>query len=350
MPLNIHIVDYKYVERDLERGIPDNYNTNFHTAADAPYDPIPSNKPFSYDIWLPPILRSRGVPASDLQVIVLRRPQIELLVKAAAASIHTRVLNRSYAEDLQEEVYPAFQSLTFPPEGLFMRLGACSPKDGAHTTPGMLSLQSVEDIVLRMTTSLRTWSALTNVLNSDAEETHAYFLTFDPRLQSSREYRVFCCPESLRITAVSQYEWHKPWIFANKDRDRMGERAQSIVDGIEKVHDEILEFMQAQEDPELERVIRRQGFTFDVFYDQLDDVCRLIELNTFGVRSACGSCLFHWLRDRELLYGNEGGPGIVFRVTMRRDETDEKGDPWVSPDVSRVNKNAAVLKWLISFN
>ncbi|KAH0490717.1 hypothetical protein TgHK011_002174 [Trichoderma gracile] len=322
MPLNIHVVDYRHVQEDLENGIPLNYNTNFHTAADAPGYPIPSNKPFSYDVWLPLILRSRGLPASDLQVIVLRRAQIELLVKAAAASIHTRVLNRSYAEDLQEEVYPAFQSLTFPPQGLFMRLGACSPKDGAHTTPGVLALHSVEDIVLRMTTSLRTWSALTNVLNSDAEETHAYFLPFDSRLQSSREYRVFCCPESLRITAVSQYQWHKEWIFAEQDKDKMGFRAHTIASSIEKVHNEILEFMQAQEDGQLERVIRSQGFTFDVFYDEDAAACSLIELNTFGVRSACGSCLFHWLRDRELLYGEGGLTDIAFRVTMSRPDGD----------------------------
>ncbi|EGR45725.1 uncharacterized protein TRIREDRAFT_123455 [Trichoderma reesei QM6a] len=323
MPLNIHVVDYKHVQQDLENGITVHYNTNFHTAAEAPGYPIPSNKPFSYDIWLPLILRSRGIAASDLQVIVLRRPQIELLAKAAAASIHTRVLNRSYAEDLQEEVYPAFQSLKFPPEGLFVRLGACSPKDGAPATPGVLAFHSVEDIVLRMTTSLRTWSALTNVLNSDAEETHAYFLPFDSRLQSSREYRVFCCPESLRITAVSQYEWHKPWIYAEENRDMMGDRAQRITGCIERVHEDIIEFMQAQEDGELQKVIRSQGFTFDVFYDGDANQCSLIELNTFGVRSACGSCLFHWLRDRELLYGEGGLTDIAFRVTMSREEGED---------------------------
>ncbi|PTB66226.1 hypothetical protein BBK36DRAFT_1200408 [Trichoderma citrinoviride] len=339
MPLRI--IDYKDVLQDLDRGIPTAFNTNFHTEADAPGFPIPSNKPFNYGIWLPLILRSRQIPASNLQVVILRRPQIELLVKAAAASIHTRVLNRSYAEDLQEEVYPAFQSLNFPPEGLFMRLGACSPKDGAHTTPGVLAFHSVEDIVLRMTTSLRTWSALTNILNSAAEETHAYFLPFDSRLQSSREYRVFCCPGSLQITAVSQYEWHKPWIFAEKDHHMMSLRAQSIINSIGRVHDDILEFMQAYEDRGLERVIRRQGFTFDVFYDKEIAWCSLIELNTFGVRSACGSCLFHWLSDRALLYGEDLESGCEFRVTMSYDEY------WGERGTAR---DSSILSWLDTFN
>ncbi|KAL6867053.1 hypothetical protein J3F83DRAFT_761536 [Trichoderma novae-zelandiae] len=312
MPLSI--IPYQQILEDVESGVPTMFNTSFHTAADAPDFPVPSNKPYSFDIWLPLILKSRSIHPSSLQVVTLRRQQIELLVKAAAASIHTRVLNRSYAEDLEEEVYPAFRSLTFPHEGLFMRLGACSPKDGAQATLGAPSLHSVEEIVLRMTTSLRTWSALTNILNSGAQETRAYFLPFDARLKSEREYRVFCVPGTLEISAVSQYEWHRPWIFVEDDKYWMAIRAQRILTGARRVHAAILEFLLAHEDRELESLIREQGFTFDVFYDQEVDKCALIELNTFGVRSACGSCLFHWLRDRDLLYGERRD--VEFRVTV----------------------------------
>ncbi|TFA98180.1 hypothetical protein CCMA1212_010029 [Trichoderma ghanense] len=338
MPLRI--IDNLAIQRELKQGATTKLNTSLHTAAEAPRDPIPSNKPFSFDKWLPLILRSREIPASALQVVVLRRPQIELLAKAAAASIHTRELNRAYAEDLEEQVHPAFQALTFPPEGLFMRLGACPPKDGAHTAPGVLALRSVEDIVLRMTTSLRARSALTNVLNSDAEETQAYFLPFDDRLQPFREYRVFCCPESLRITAVSQYEWHKPWTFAHFDKGVMSLRAQLIVLALKRLQEKILEFMLAHEDRELEGVIRRQGFTFDAVYDRGMACCKLIELNTFGVRSACGSCLFHWLEDRALLYG--ASVDIECRVTVAHEDT-----TW---DEETMSRNEAVLNWLESFD
>ncbi|KAL7943571.1 hypothetical protein V8C42DRAFT_329442 [Trichoderma barbatum] len=310
--MELKVVDYQEVLQDLDKGVPINFNTNFHTAAQAPDLPIPSNKPYNYEIWLPLIQKSRGIPLSELQVVSLSRNRIKLLVQAAAASIHTRVLNRSYAEDLEEDVYPAFQGLIFPPEGLWMRFGACSPKDGAQLTPGQLSIRSVEDIVLRITTSLRTWSALTNILNSDAEVAYAYFLPFNVGMKSAREYRVFCVPNSLDISAVSQYEWHKPWIFANEDRNVMANMAQKILGGIQKVHVEVIAYMKAHEDKELETLIRSQGFTFDVLYDEIAGQCMLIELNTFGVRSACGSCLFQWLKDRAVLYGETGN--IEFRV------------------------------------
>ncbi|KAL7791495.1 hypothetical protein V8C37DRAFT_381874 [Trichoderma ceciliae] len=312
--MEIKIVDFQDVLQDLDKGVPTNFNTNFHTAEEAPNLPIPSNKPYNYEVWLPLILKSRSISLSALQVISLSRAQIKVLVNAAAASIHTRVLNRSYAEDLEDEVYPAFGRLTFPPEGLFMRLGACSPKDGAQTTPGKLSIHSVEDVVLRITTSARTWSALTNILNSDAQEGHVYFLPFDSRMRSEREYRVFCAPTSLNISAVSQYRWHKPWVFAHQDRDEMTARAQKIMNGIQKVHAEIIAYMRVHDDNELESFIRSQGFTFDVLYDENAGQCLLIELNTFGVRSACGSCLFQWLKDRAVLYGET--TDIQFRVAV----------------------------------
>ncbi|KAL7934936.1 hypothetical protein V8C35DRAFT_300231 [Trichoderma chlorosporum] len=311
--MKLKVVDYQEVLQDMDKGIPLCFNTNFHTAAEAPDLPIPSNKPYNYEIWLPLVLKSRGIPLSELQVVSLSRPRIKLLVEAAAASIHTRVLNRSYAEDLEDDVYPAFQGLTFPSEGLWMRFGACSPKDGAQLNPGQRSIHSVEDIVLRITTSLRTWSALTNILNSDAEVAYVYFLPFNEGMRSAREYRVFCVPNSLDISAVSQYEWHKPWIFANENRDVMTKAAEKILRNIHKVHAEIIAFMRAHEDNALESFVRSQGFTFDVLYDELGEQCMLIELNTFGVRSACGSCLFQWLRDRAQLYGETGD--IEFRVT-----------------------------------
>lgn len=35
-----------------------------------------------------------------------------------------------------------------------------------------------------------------------------------------------------------------------------------------------------------------------------------MELNSFGSRSGCGSCLHHWLRDEETLYGSGKGDKI----------------------------------------
>ncbi|KAL7920951.1 hypothetical protein ACQKWADRAFT_297170 [Trichoderma austrokoningii] len=313
--MQLSVISYQDVLQDLDKGVPINFNTNFHTAEEAPDLPIPTNKPYDYEIWLPLILKSRGLPHTALQVVKLSRAQIRVLVSAAAASIHTGVLNRSYAEDLEDEVYPAFNGLRFPSEGFFMRLGACSPKDGAQLTPGKLAIHSIEDIVLRITTSARTWSALTNILNHEGEEGRVYFLPFNSEMRSEREYRVFCIPGSMNISGVSQYRWHKPWIFGrHEDESAMLNIAHKILDGIQEIHAEIIAYMKAHDDDELENLIRAQGFTFDVLYDENTEKCALIELNTFGVRSACGSCLFQWLKDRASLYGETGD--VEFRVAV----------------------------------
>ncbi len=54
----------------------------------------------------------------------------------------------------------------------------------------------------------------------------------------------------------------------------------------------------------MDALFLNQGFAFDVMWEQENEKCCLIELNTFGTRSGCGACLFHWLRDEAVLYGN----------------------------------------------
>lgn len=52
----------------------------------------------------------------------------------------------------------------------------------------------------------------------------------------------------------------------------------------------------------MDDLLLKQGFSFDVFYDEEHDKCELVELNVFGIRSGCGSCLFHWVVDRARRY------------------------------------------------
>ncbi|KAH7310498.1 hypothetical protein B0I35DRAFT_358094 [Stachybotrys elegans] len=309
--MRLKIIDFQDVQADLDTGLPTNFNTCFHTAAEAPDLPVPTNAPYSFERWLPLILSTRGLPPSAVQTVVFSPAQIRVLLHAAEASIHTRVLNRSYAEDLEEEVHPALAALAFPPEGLFMRTADCSPKDGAHATPGVLALHSAADAVLRATTSMRTWSTLNNAMNRGARELKAFFLPFDAAMRAEREYRVFCAPGTLRVTAVSQYRWHKPWIFAGREDQERRDVADKIMRGVEEIHGRIVRELGAEE---TDGLARAQGFSFDVLFDEGTESCSLIELNTFGVRSACGSCLFQWVKDRELLYG--AAEEVEFRVAM----------------------------------
>jgi hypothetical protein len=69
------------------------------------------------------------------------------------------------------------------------------------------------------------------------------------------------------------------------------------------------------EDDELDVLFLLQGFTFDVAFDRDNNSTKLVEVNPFGVRSPCGSCLFHWIRDRQLLEGRATDRELEFRVT-----------------------------------
>lgn len=218
-----------------------------------------------------------------------------------------------YAEDIEDEIIPTLAALSFPPEGLFVRFEACSPKDGAQTVRGRRSLHTVDEIILRLVTSLRARNALSDALESGASQVELFFVQLNPRLQTNREYRAFCPPGGQIITGVSQYQWHAPWLMASRQSpEEFAGTARRIVHGIESLHGQVLE--ELQPDDEVDRLILSQGFTFDVFFDEEDGACQLVELNTFGVRSARGSCLFQRVRDRAQLYGTK--PELEFRITV----------------------------------
>ncbi|KAK2037958.1 hypothetical protein LZ31DRAFT_609954 [Colletotrichum somersetense] len=107
------------------------------------------------------------------------------------------------AEDLDEEIAPAFSALHFPSEGLFVRLNACSPKDGAQKVLRKVSLHSATEIIFRLVPSGRCRAALEDCLNASIP-VELFFLPFDKRMAPEREFRVFCRPEDCRITGINR--------------------------------------------------------------------------------------------------------------------------------------------------
>ncbi len=69
-------------------------------------------------------------------------------------------------------------------------------------------------------------------------------------------------------------------------------------------------------DEERDRLLTEQGLSFDLFLDEEAQTVELVELNSFGVRSPCGSCLFQWVRDRAVLYGEERHDKLEFRISF----------------------------------
>ncbi|KAF4944885.1 hypothetical protein FSARC_14555 [Fusarium sarcochroum] len=310
-------IDYKEVESDCQNVPPTKFNTCFHPPDEIPahggsYRHLsrPSEAPYSFERWLPLILRTRNLDEREAQVVKLTQAQAKLLLAASGSSIITGGPNRAYQEDIEEEIFPAFSSLIFPPEGLFMRLDRCSPKDGRQTVPGRFSLHSPNDTLLRLITSQRARNEIIKSLEEGIRTINLTFLPFNDHMSSKREYRVYCAPGTGCITAVSQYCWHKPWLFGDQEPEYCMHVVGNIWNGILGMHKEILEDLNSNE---MDQLLLKQGFSFDVFYDETDGTLQLVELNVFGARSGCGSCLFHWIKDFDTLYGD--GEDVEFRVT-----------------------------------
>jgi hypothetical protein len=90
-----------------------------------------------------------------------------------------------------------------------------------------------------------------------------------------------------------------------------------IMNEIKLVHGEILSEL-GNEDMDL--LLLKQGFSFDVMWKEDEQRCALIELNGFGARSGCGACLFHWVKDMDVMYGTReatyGKEEVEFRISV----------------------------------
>jgi hypothetical protein len=244
------------------------WNSYFHTAEETPGLINPIEAPYSFARWLPLIARSQNISNSLIQTFVLTCSQARDLLEASKSSLITGELSRTCREDLEDNITPSLSTLRFPPEGLFLRLDACSTKYGVQTGKGT-ALHSADEILLRITTSARAMSAIRRAIEDEkASSINLFFLPHNPRMKSKREYRVFCPPPTGAIAAVSQYKWHQPSMFSERSSDELDEILARIMKGIRKLHGEILEEAQSERGDELDELLLRQGFSFDVFYDE----------------------------------------------------------------------------------
>ena len=132
-------------------------------------------------------------------------------------------------------------------------------------------------------------------------------------MDTKHEWRVFVAPQPLlsteksgvRVTAISQYSWHRV-VSAPLEHHE----ATMILGAANKILYDIMENPHPNQ-----AALIKQGFVFDFVLQppyNLDPI--LVELNTFGSRSGCGSGLFHWLRDHDQLYGQKAE--VLLRVLV----------------------------------
>ena len=124
----------------------------------------------------------------------------------------------------------------------------------------------------------------------DAEAATVFLLPFDPAMATRRELRVFVCEG--RVTAISQYDWFDTATVFSAMSDAELARVARAVEAfyVEKLQ------------PAWSAVGGTASIIMDVEYLAETDEVQLIELNSFGAEFASGSALFHWMRDRDIVY------------------------------------------------
>lgn len=171
--------------------------------------------------------------------------------------------------------------------------------------------------MLRLTTSHRATNSILRCMEKNGE-VDLFFLPFDENMRTEKEYRVFCAPPDGRVTCISQYRWHKPNLFSANSEEYIAKIMEDIKKGALSYHREILFELDTGNGGDMDWLLLKQGFTFDIMFDEGSGKCKLIELNSFGARSGCGSCLFHWLKDWDVLYGKKkAGKGETNEVELR---------------------------------
>ena len=269
---------------------PEKFNSAFHKPAEVTTgEERATCEPTYYGPWLPLITATAGRAIQDVVVLVYA---------SKAGTITGRIPGSELEEltDYFEKLVPPH----FPKEGWFLRLEDASPKDGVG---GMRPKHTCMEILHTLVTSLRASTAIRYQLDKK-QPIRLYLIPFNKSMDTSREFRIFCSPGG-HISAVSQYKWFRGTTWDDEEIRDIGEGAQQL-------HQLIMSQDNAARDE-----IRRQGFVFDMLYTPSHrHVFQLVELNHFGALTGCGSCLFHWIRDRELLYAGNGGGAIPFAVLL----------------------------------
>ena len=278
---------------------PEKFNSAFHDPAEVPTSEERAPfEPTYYGAWLPLIIRTAGRVIGEVCVLDINNHLAGVLLNASKAAIVTGRIPGSELEELTDHFQGSIPS-SCPEEGWFLRLEGVSAKDGVD---GMRPKYSLMDILLTLTTSLRASTAMRHQLDK-LQPIQLYLLPFNKSMDTSREFRVFCPPGG-HIAAISQYKWFRGTTWTNQEIQHIGKGAQQI-------HHLIM----SQENTTRDE-IRKTGFVFDMLYTPWHShVFQLVELNPFGALTGCGACLFHWIRDRDILYAADEDGVISFAVS-----------------------------------
>ncbi|KAL8647253.1 MAG: hypothetical protein Q9226_006508 [Calogaya cf. arnoldii] len=314
MDLRLNMIPFSDIEKAFQAsdGASDEqreYNTHFHNleeilnALPQVIHMVPSvTQPFlPLSPWLDIIKSSQGLSDLDIHQIELPRSFTSQVLSASRVALIRGHISESDAEDLAE-LFPRRTTRGTDIEQLlrggkyFARLDTCSLKDAVV---GRGPVRDSKDLWTRLASSNRGVTGIRAMCDYLPEQpVYLFLITWNDKMRTDLEYRVFCAPGSGEIAAISQYKWHAPWYHAKEGIDRQKEIAKRVFEGAKALDRQIMAHWAMTED------LKKGGFVFDIIEDPNDGhSVGLIELNDFGAMTGCGSCLFQWVKDARSLYG-----------------------------------------------
>jgi len=286
----------------LDTQVPDKYNSNNHHALDYTYGKVLSEQDYHFykaksqrDTW------AHLQPAEGVIEWQVPPHFMRILADAAKSGILTGRRPAIYAEELQE-IQDKLPLIDNSNKKYFIRLSECSPKDGVHGCGPFTSRAQIIDALVTSERCLKTFSK--------DKTTILYLVPWreDWHQQGNIEFRVFCYHG--KVTSISQYNWYN-------------DIGLSKFESKEEACENIIKFCENDIVPKLSN--ETQGnWTIDIIYDFSTKKIELVEVNSFGCELAAGSGLFHWVRDKPVMYGEV--PYVELRYVAPEDALSSQND------------------------
>ena len=261
------------------------YNSNNHWTDD--------KKPTDYHDKIKLSNTSKWIDMVRQSYIVLNlcltQYEINWLKSAAIIGRQTGKFPKFYNDELEQLTIKYklhFDKFFNNDVGYFVRTENVSLKYGMH---GIGPYFNFKSIIESLVTSTIEHDPMKSIESKCLKLYLFDWLNIDP----SMEFRVFV--HNHKVTCISQqnlYERHK--YFHSLTELEINNSIHSITN---KITDYLSKLF------ELDHYVKSNIKSFTIDMAIIDDQPYLIEFNSFGSEYAAGSALFHWILDRDLLYG-----------------------------------------------
>ena len=338
---------HKVNEDDPERG---NYNSNNHWEKEKPKDYDEKIKASYTKNWI----HLKGVEGKDYKRYEVK-PQLVKTMIAAANHFHLNgELSRVYLDFIEDEE----ETMKFRKDNgnlntyaqidqqlqqgdWFVRTDLCSLKrtqpviiDRKQIKNGNRIYKSARELYLSIPTADTTKHTPIKPIDYDdlkgelAEKINLYLFPWK-KLNPDKEFRVFV--HRGRVTAISQQNLYQ------RNELLMSMSLEERQAQVEKWALQIIEYVHKTVVPSITHIL---SYSIDlaITETETDDEIYFIELNPFGKEYSSGSALFHWIKDEQILYGQQQENAVHFRYTVESDQV----APAIPPEQNKHPTGTAV--------